>query len=484
MWSKEEYETMVSMKGFVEYQDKRYPFSFFDLKLDLYPDKFDSKSITEWFASFERGKVIENIQLHGITTDRKNVIFEVSEQYSDQEGFLSFDVYSVFEYDSERYQPYIEGKKHKYKTTKNQIRGIKLSGIDVDAFYPPENVYVIESSKIDDIVTEIGVKRTAQMPLGLIEWNGVKIELTVKYKIKQSFSSEPLHSTSEIIISFSEAVSFDFVKEIYLGVYQVFRYVMRRNNIVFNSIEIFDINEKNVRNIFGKFYDLKIVHEKENNSKIKRRVLSYDCIGEKFGELLKAFLEGIIYIDHLPDNIDKTNKFGPDRMIFDFVAFEREYANLYPEKEIRSEKYLQAKKDALDMLDELINERSGKVKKYLTTFRKRIAADENSLADRILIVIKDCLPIMEPFLIYELGKEYNTKVDEITPLENIASKMNTLRNDMAHGNLDIQLDKEHMFGFEIIETLLYAMRLKAIGIEDRKIKEGIIKIMGYNFSLD
>ena len=28
------------------------------------------------------------------------------------------------------------------------------------------------------------------------------------------------------------------------------------------------------------------------------------------------------------------------------------------------------------MMDKLINERSGKVKKYLTTFRKRIAADE------------------------------------------------------------------------------------------------------------
>lgn len=80
--------------------------------------------------------------------------------------------------------------------------------------------------------------------MGLIEWNGVKIELTAQYKVKQSFSPEPLHSTSEIIASFSEDVSFDFAKEIYLGIYQVFRYVMRRNNIVFNNIEIFDINEK------------------------------------------------------------------------------------------------------------------------------------------------------------------------------------------------------------------------------------------------
>lgn len=105
---------MIDMKGFVEYEDKRYPFSFSNSRLDLYPDKFDSKSIEEWFAPFERGKVIENIHLHGVTANRKNVIFEVSEQHSDQEGFLSFDVYSIFEYDSVRYQYYNEDGKHKY----------------------------------------------------------------------------------------------------------------------------------------------------------------------------------------------------------------------------------------------------------------------------------------------------------------------------------------------------------------------------------
>ena len=40
----------------------------------------------------------------------------------------------------------------------------------------------------------------------------------------------------------------EFVKEIYTSVFQTFRYITRRNNIVFDSIEIFDINEKNLRN--------------------------------------------------------------------------------------------------------------------------------------------------------------------------------------------------------------------------------------------
>ena len=91
------------------------PFHFLIQGWIYTPINLIQKSIEEWFAPFERGKVIENIYLHGVTANRKNVIFEVSEQYSDQEGFLSFDVYSIFEYDSVRYQYYNEDGKHKYK---------------------------------------------------------------------------------------------------------------------------------------------------------------------------------------------------------------------------------------------------------------------------------------------------------------------------------------------------------------------------------
>ena len=68
----------------------------------------------------------------------------------------------------------------------------------------------------------------------------------------------------------------EFVKEIYTSVFQTFRYITRRNNIVFDSIEIFDINEKNLRNKFGRYYDLRHHKEKETNKKMKQRVLTYE----------------------------------------------------------------------------------------------------------------------------------------------------------------------------------------------------------------
>lgn len=473
---------MVDMKGFIEFEGEKYSFSFYDSRLNLYPKEFNPKPISEWFALSDRGKFIQNIKLHGITSRNKMVMFEVPERYSDDNGFLSFDVYFAYEYEKSRCQNFSEDGKPKYK--ENNIRGMKFTGIDVDAFYPPQKAYCIELLENKEIAAKVDINKSVEVSLGTIEWKDVEIKFTAQFTTKYSFCAfNPFHSSSEIIAYFSKEVSFDFVEELYFGVYQTFRYIMRRSNIVFKNVEIFDVNEKKQRYIFGKFYDFRINNDNETNSKLKDRVLSYDCIGKKSAELLKKFLEGVIYIDHLPENIDKTNEFGPDRMLFDFVAFEREYANLYPEELVRSKEYIEAKNDTLDILNKLINVKSGKVKEYVKSFHKRISADENSLSDRITKVIKDCLPIMEPFLIYELGKEYNIEKNKIIPLDNMVKKMNILRNDMAHGNLDIKMECEHISGFAILESLLYAMRLKALGIEDEKIQEGIIRIMGYNISL-
>lgn len=473
---------MDDTKGFIEYKGKTYPFSFSDFHLDLYPDNFNSRFTDEGYPSYERGDVISSILLRGTTWDRKDVIFEVSELYSDQDGFLSFNVYSVYEYSSIRRQYYEEDGRYKHNNIKTKIMGMKISGNDVNLFYPPEKAFLKENLSDEEIISAIKVKRSAEASLGSIVWEEKRIDFTAQYKVAERFSPEPLRIISEITASFSEEVPLDFVKEVYGGIIQTFKYITRRNNIAFDDIEVFDVTEKNQRYTFGKFCDLRSCIEKEQNPQMKERVLSYNYIGEKFAELVKAFLERIIYIDHLPDNIDQVNFLGPDRMFFDFVAFERECANLYPEKTIRSEQYMEAKEKALAAMDSLIADKSGKVKKYLKAFRKRIDRDENSLEDRMLGVINDCLEIVEPFLIYELGADYNTKVDEITPLENIASEMNVLRNDMAHGNLNIQLNKNHIAGFAVIETLLYAMRLKALGIEKCKIQEGIISIIGYKIT--
>ena len=138
---------MESMKEFVTFEDKKYPFSFSGERLELYPDEFSSQSLQGFFAPFERGNTIKDIELNGVTANRKKVVFEVSEQHSNEEGFLLFHVYSIYGYDSLYYQIYTEDGRQKYHTKEATIRGIKIRGVDVDLVYPPERAYSIDYTK-------------------------------------------------------------------------------------------------------------------------------------------------------------------------------------------------------------------------------------------------------------------------------------------------------------------------------------------------
>ena len=168
--------------------------------------------------------------------------------------------------------------------------------------------------------------------------------------------------------------------------------------------------------------------------------------------------------------------YGPERIIFNFVAFEREYQNLYPETTVRSQEFLDAKQKVIESIDELILTNSGKRKKYLKSFRHSITKIENSFGRRLKDVIIDDKEYMIPFLIHNYGEDYDEKIEEF------CARMNDLRNDSAHGNFITDINKEIVFDFEILECLLYIMRLKDIGMSVSEGQKAVAKLMGINIT--
>ena len=81
-------------------------------------------------------------------------------------------------------------------------------------------------------------------------------------------------------------------------------------------------------------------------------------------------------------------------------------------------------------------------------------------------------------LIDEYCEKYKEQLDEI------CARMNRLRNDLAQGNLDLKFCPELIGDLKMVEQLLYAMRLKAIGVEDRSIQSAINTIFRCNLSLE
>ena len=177
-------------------------------------------------------------------------------------------------------------------------------------------------------------------------------------------------------------------------------------------------------------------------------------------------------------SIDETNSYCITRIIQNFVAFEREYRNLYKEEITRSKEYIEAKKDVLDCIEALKDNNSGKKRGYIRKFARKIEKAENDFGDRMDKALRDCEQILLPFLKYHY-KEYNSDM-----IEDISNRMNELRNDSAHGNIDLEIKPIHMSDFSVLEELLYTMCLRNMNIDIMNIRRAIKSLKNYNIIID
>ena len=183
-----------------------------------------------------------------------------------------------------------------------------------------------------------------------------------------------------------------------------------------------------------------------------------------------------MYTNHYPVN---TASYSPDRIIFLLIGFEREFQNLNPEDSYRCEEYLKVKGMIKQYADELAESTPSKREaKYAKAFSRSIGKMQIGFGDKLRRAIVEHQSIMDCFLIDEYGEEYKKQLDEI------CARMNKLRNDLAHGNLDLKFCPEHIGDLKMVEQLLYAMRLKAIGVEERSVRSAINTIFRCNLSLD
>jgi hypothetical protein len=80
-----------------------------------------------------------------------------------------------------------------------------------------------------------------------------------------------------------------------------------------------------------------------------------------------------------------------------------------------------------------------------------------------------------------VGKKYNGKYEEIA--EEIGSRMGEVRNGIAHDKLDWHFDAVHLCDIKIVEELLYAMILKDLHLDTKKIQKGINDLFDENFAI-
>ena len=254
-------------------------------------------------------------------------------------------------------------------------------------------------------------------------------------------------------------------------------YVSGRKNIKLDDIKVYGDNKK-FNSEDGVIHICLRDNAEENDEIADKKIINYEYLKEKSILLFQAIEENSMYLENLCSSIDETSSYGIDRIIQNFVAFEREYRNLYGKKITRSEEYENAKKDVLQSLKDLKEKNSGRKKEYIKKFITTIEKSENKFGDRMKNALSDCEEILLPFLKYHYNK-YNSNM-----IEDICDRMNQLRNDTTHGNIDLEIKPIHLSDFSILEELLYTMRLKDMDIDVMNIRRAIKSLKDYSIIID
>lgn len=486
---------MEELNGYVKIDGKKYPFAFCESKLKVYPngeqqvdvdrdEEYDELVTGVYVPKTKRGEVIEEIEIAGTLVDSRDIIFKVYNNPNKIGNFCSYTVISYLLYKHEERHPIIkeiDGKRKLdgWKVIENKVDGIIITGQEIDYFYDPAMIFEHKYKIGEDNqhYTEFNVRATVneEKECGVFRYGEIECHIYIRSIAKvKTFSNSPFNSYSEMVFLFSEPLTYGQVEDIFLGTLNCFRYLCRRSNIEFSNVELFCKTDDEKRRRFGIYKSLRYDCSEETNSKASGQIIAYELVGIKFGYLIQEFIDDKMYLNHLPNNFDADHKFGPERMIFDFVAFEREYQNLYPETVVRSEEFISIKEMVLQAIDELSSDVKGKKKKSLSSIKRSVSKIENSLGDRIKYVIEDCNEIMMPFLIYNYCKDYGEDVEQM------CDRMNDFRNDCAHGNIMAAFEGTLLIDYNTLECLLYAMRLKALGISTLLAQKAIAKVMNIN----
>jgi hypothetical protein len=462
------------MMGYVKIDDRNYPFFLSDQVLLVIPPTTEelNEQRAKLFSLFtqpigERKREWQPVYpLEGELDSGNRIQFLAHGNPSNRNGFLQYEIVQLISYNPGN-------------ADLNHIESIILESEAIDAFYNPSRAFQTEFFFVENKTEKCTVSITNPIAkeLGHYTHQDVVVTLSVRAYANVRLSSEmPMKARSELIIDFSQPVSWKFANEAIELAKSFLVYIVSRTNVYFSDIAICHW-EDGKRRSFGNI-TIAGHPDPENSPKRMDAVIKQDVIDVDISPLFQAIERDEISFDHLCGSIDERKLYGINRVILLFAAFEREYRNLFGDELTRSEKYYEIKAEVLAYLQDRQNQTSGKQKSYFQAFRKIIDNSDNSFAERFKIAIYRISKCIEPFWV----REYNRIDDE--QIEETAVRLNTVRNDLAHGNLSEEYEPIHLSDWRIIEITLYMVRLLSIGLPEDNVMEAINDLFNYNFALE
>lgn len=460
--------------GFVNYDDTEIAFEFDadNFALNLYPTKElwkkyvrPSYVFSKHPIDFSKHEWIPENRIYGKTSSGQQVVFSVQGDPGSYHGFLSFQVNWYFCcYDG---------------MDENHISGFSIDGNTVDSFYSPwvalERKHEYDKKLNATKMVVSSTKSPAATCGNYMITDAVKATMVVDAYTASGLGDyeHPIFANSKFITEFSEPVTIDTVIKAFEYTLRFFIYVTYRANVDIRKADLFVMNEKGGHDYWG-ILVFPQGEPAEKSKDAKHHLIVYSDLKEKTALLFDAIKNEHTSIQHICSNYDATHSYPISRVIMILAAFERIYGHIYGKDTERSEEYIEIKAKAVELIDQLQQENTGKRKKAAKTLKDFVFNRDSSFSSNTAYALKDCADIMKPFVKKRYKGEYDSVVDEIS------ERIGIVRNGVAHCRLDFELEAVHLSDILIMEELLYAMQLKHIGLTIHECHKAIGRLFREN----
>lgn len=359
------------------------------------------------------------------------------------------------------------------------ISSIRFFGSEINYFYSNRNGCVFRHNE-DNKFYVLPIKFNENKEEFVFCYNNedIEAEIGVKYNLRTN-STEPLSLKSCFILSFDKTTSIDKILDLHRIMLLFFYFICYRKNISLEDMELYGVDDVTGANLPVATMHYNYVYDSYEDGIVAQEMPDYYMMKSHIADIFNEIVSGKLYTQHIPLNYKDGTIITPARFVLTTAAFEWNVRQLYNIS--ISEKQKKVKQDILSAIENVPNtlEYNGDLKKKFKSFEKFINNYDSGLSDKITHVLNDLDNVLKIF-ISDLYKRNNK---ELSSYPSMGERLQTQRNNYAHGNIDKEMNFDVILDIIVLEWVNHSIILKKVGYEEKEITKIINAIFKRNFSL-
>ncbi|MFJ7308817.1 hypothetical protein [Peribacillus frigoritolerans] len=305
------------------------------------------------------------------------------------------------------------------------------------------------------------------------------------FNIARTFSrisTLPIRVKTDMSLNFQETNEVSKAEQFVLITKKLLNFISYRKNTTINKITL---KKKDIVSGYYKKIGMLFINDincryTDTEKIVQEQLITLPLLEDKLGKLFEKIIQNSIYLSHIPEDSREWHTITPSRFIMITAGFEWQFRSTYNEQNTENEeKYNEQEKDILNFLDKKIEQYTGKNKKYFKSIKKLILRSNMTLSDKIYWTLNQFKDVLEIFI----KSTYNLNNIQDVNYSDISERIQTQRNNIAHGNIDKELNPVVILDLIVLEWLYYAMVLNDIGVSRENIKHSINKLFKRGFAL-